>query len=113
MVSMTKAVSELHVTDDNEPLSFALLAAATANVMEWLRQEAGRIERDADDEQNEIRDDECDDGERAHGLAGASMQHDDDGEDRNCEAERESDLHAGRKVVATAHGLKPFACLAM
>lgn len=98
---------------DVDLLTFTRLAAATANVVEWLRCEVARTDEDAEQTQRDEQNDGRGNDERAHGLAGASMQHDDDGEDRNCEAERESDLHAGRKVVATAHGLKPFACLAM
>jgi len=98
--------------NDDDPLTFTPLAAATANVVEWLRCEVARTDEDAEQTQRDEQNDGRGNDERAH-VRSASMQHDDDGEDRNCEAERESDLHAGRKVVATAHGLKPFACLAM
>jgi len=97
---------------DVDLLTFTRIAAATANVIEWLRSEAGRRDQNAEQGKRGEQNSECGNDERAH-VRSASMPCDDDRKDRNDEAERESDLNAGRKIVAPPQRLKPFACLAM
>lgn len=109
---MENATNEITPTNDDDRLTFVALAATTANVIEWLRSEACCRDQNAEQGKRGEQNSECGNDERAH-VRSASMPCDDDGEDRNDEAERESDLNAGRQIVATAQRLKPFACLAM
>ena len=107
---MTKEA--LNETDDNEPLTFTPLAAATANVVQWLQIRAvkdrhgdgGKSGGDAKDQQNDKQ-------RRVH--ASAHVRDDDDCEDRRQKAECENDSDAGRQVVARRARLKPFACLSV
>jgi len=81
-------------------------------VVQWLKIRAtkdyGHDEHDCRRETNDEQDDKQ---RRVH--RSAHVIDDDDCEDRREKAERESDLNAGRKIVAPPQRLKPFACLAM
>lgn len=103
---------ELTPTNDDDRLTFVAFAVTAASVMEWLRSEACCRDQNAEQTERGEQNSECGNDERAH-VRSASMHHNDDCEDRKDEAERESDLNAGRKIVAPPQRLKPFACLAM
>ena len=102
---------EITPTNDDDRLTFVAFAVTAASVMEWLRSEACSRDQNAEQTERGEQNSECGDDQRSHGSA--RVPDDDDGEDRNCEAERESDLHAGRKIVTGAPRLETFACLTM